>query len=598
MLRLRHGQNGMFLLLRTAAILLGIGGAWRARPQQAQKTRPTAAAVLLESSRYTDFSALASACVGAPSCVVDVRGPQSMALSGVTRVPPNLHLRFEPGGLWQLAGGSLDFAGATPEAPIDRQIFSGTGRVTGLGEARPEWFVTPVADGDVEPASALAVAYAATVPGATLRLNARRYLSPFTFVPGTTWPAAPPQFPRMAYDSPRTFLGAGRPLPDNETAPTRLTGGTVLLGQVVGTVPMVALHLGVDDGPTAAAYFGGFRGNGLALMGPRHLAGGGTRFEDVSVLTTGVEGQHSVMVEGQHDATIKGLWIWTLGGLHGLVMKSSHSTVSDFHCAGASDCLILKSDFATDRGGYAANDTLTGIDIHALARPGDTGGIVIDSTWDTVHDVSLTDVHLDGTAFGLVAQGSPFHTLRNVRLDGWTVRETRGRCVELHYAAGVDVSDFGCSLAPLAIPAAFVLDGSKIRLRNVAIDCSGYADACLATGTTGIALLSNDATLQHVTGTQLGGALVRSVTPLSEGNREQLSTMNMLGPLAAAYTAPRQSMAERLRRWKPPLRIAYTYTLTNLGGQQRAVWLALALCGAMATFFVWRRRRRRQPEGK
>jgi hypothetical protein len=142
----------------------------------------------------------------------------------------------------------------------------------------------------------------------------------------------------------------GRPQVDDALHPQRLVGGSVILGEVCGSAPLQAAHLGVDAGPLVVRdLYKGVKSNGIYL--PNHGSFNpkrGTHLADVSVLTNDLDGQHSVLIEGEEEALLEGLWIWTPGGTHGLVLKSAHSVVRDFHCKGAaSDCLLVKSDYKT-----------------------------------------------------------------------------------------------------------------------------------------------------------------------------------------------------------------------------------------------------------
>ena len=172
-------------------------------------------------------------------------------------------------------------------------------------------------------------------------------------------------------------------------------GGTIVRGEVCGVAALKAYHLGLDEGPWVVRnLYGGNPAYGFMLTHAGRVGVvRGTHFEDISVLTNGMENQHSVIVEGQDEVTVQGLWIWTQGGTHGLVIKSSHATVRDFHCKGASsECLIVKSDAATDGAGYAADVLVDGVEISAMKTEGDTGGIEIDSRWDSVERLRLEHV--------------------------------------------------------------------------------------------------------------------------------------------------------------------------------------------------------------
>jgi hypothetical protein len=252
-----------------------------------------------------------------------------------------------------------------------------------LAEARPEWFAAPAVGADgrrVYPAEALAGAYRATAVWGTILLSDASYVSPF-YDAAKRDPCGGAMTP---YATPRKFVGVGRPVVDDERQPQRLVGGSVILGEVCGGASMQAAHVGVDAGAVVArTVYGGVRSNGIFLFNewgfnPKR----GTRLEDVSVLTNDADGQHSVLIEGEEGAVVDGLWIWTPGGTHGLILKSAHSVVRNFHCrGGTADCLLVKSDYRTAESGSATDDRFENIDIADMEKLGDTGGISFDAHW-------------------------------------------------------------------------------------------------------------------------------------------------------------------------------------------------------------------------
>ncbi len=299
-----------------------------------------------------------------------------------------------------------------------------------LAVARPEWFAAGLVGVDgrrTYPAEALAGAYRATAPWGTILLGNASYVSPF-YDPAKRDSCGGAMTP---YVSARRFVGVGRPALDDARKPQRLVGGSVILGEVCGSAALQAAHLGVDVGPgVVSGVYGGVKANGIYLPSHgRFNPKRGTRLEDVSVLTNDMDGEHSVLVEGDEGAVVEGLWVWTPGGTHGLILKSAHSTVRDYHCKGAkSDCLLVKSDYMTAANGNATDDVLEGIHIGWLEKPGDTGGITLDATWDTVSGIAFRDVEQDGVKFGFSGAGSWFHRLKEVRVEGWTARGMVGPC--------------------------------------------------------------------------------------------------------------------------------------------------------------------------
>ena len=340
-------------------------------------------------------------------------------------------------------------------------IYSPPGRMVaeanearGLTLARPEWFAAPLVDAagrKTYPAAALAGAYRATAAWGTILLGDASYVSPF-YDATSSDPCGGAAAP---YRSPRRFVGAGRPHVDDERYPQRLVEGSVLLGEICGATSLQMAHMGVDAGPAVVrTLYGGRRSNGIYLpnhgrFNPRQ----GTRLEDVAVLTNDLEGQHSVLIEGEDGAVIDGLWLWTPGGTHGLILKSAHSVVRDFHCKGArADCLLLKSDYMTAANGNATNDRLEGIHLAALRNPGDTGGIMLDGSWDTVSEIRMRDVEEESTAFGFSAAGSWFHSVRGVQIDGWKARGITGPCTMFGVRTHIAVVRGDCQRADRPLP--------------------------------------------------------------------------------------------------------------------------------------------------
>jgi hypothetical protein len=319
-----------------------------------------------------------------------------------------------------------------------------------LSMARPEWFAAATVGADgrrVYPAEALAGAYRATAPWGTIELSDASYVSPF-YDPAKRDGCGAAMTP---YASPRRLVGVGRPVVDDERHPQRLVGGaggvSVILGEVCGSAPLQAAHLGVDVGPgVVREVYAGVKANGIYL--PSHGAFNpkrGTRLEDVSVLTGDGEGEHSVLIEGEEGAVVDGLWVWSTGGKHGLIVKSAHTLVRDYHCKGATaDCLLVKSDYMTAGNGNATDDRFEGIEISSLARPGDTGGISLDATWDSVARITFDDVREDGLADGFEGTGSWFHTLKDVRIERWTARGISGRCAAFVHSSRVSMSSVDC----------------------------------------------------------------------------------------------------------------------------------------------------------
>ncbi len=374
-------------------------------------------------------------------CRIVVTTAQVISLSRPHTIPAGIMLRFEPGGLWTVNGATLTVGSGVVEGPESGQIFAGSGAIEGLSIARPEWFVP--AQATEYPPSALALAYRATVSWGMILLRDAAYDSPF-YKPNEPDGCAAPMTP---YRSPRRIIGVGRPVVDDGQRPHELVGGSIVRGEICGSAPLDAEHLGVDTGPKVVeSLYGGHKSDGIFLFNHgRFNPKQGTKLTDVSVLTNNSPTEHSVLVEGEEGAVISGLWIWTPGGTHGLVLKSAHSRVSDFHCKGAvSDCLLVKSDYRTAANGLAADDQLDGVTISDLAKPGDTGGIVLDARWDHVSRIAFRNVREDGLTYGFQGQESWFYKLRGVTIEDWTAHAMTGPCTEFEFAADVHLTDVQC----------------------------------------------------------------------------------------------------------------------------------------------------------
>jgi hypothetical protein len=376
----------------------------------------------VQASQFHTLSDMVKACMAIPGdhCTLVVSTPQTITLGSAYTLPKKIELQFSDGGMWTLNGKPLTVGSGLLKGPDARQIFAGTGDIRGLQVARPEWF-SP--GSSVYPANALAQAYRSTIAWGTILLNDATYTSPFYAVDKES--LAP-------FVTPRRFLGVKRPQVDDEQNPHRLIDGTIIRGAIYSASVFQGAHLGVDVGPDVVQeLYGGSKPNGIFLPTP----GGfnpkrGTRLEDISVLTNNADGQHSVLIEGDDGAFVDGLWIWTPGGTHGLVLKSSHTFVHNFHCKGASsDCLIVKSDYKTAGNGLATDDRLEDIFISALVRPGDTGGIEMDARWDDIARVSFENVREQGLSYALEADSSWFYGFRDIEINHLTASGLTGGCI-------------------------------------------------------------------------------------------------------------------------------------------------------------------------
>ena len=518
-------------------------------------------ALLLPPGAYADpaptslpLEALDRLCKPVLPCEISIDSAWQTTLARDARLPRKVIFHISAKGSWTINGAALDLAGSTIDAQPDHLLFPFPSQIHGLITARPEWFAPP--NEGIYPPSAIARAFQAVDRTGTILLADHTYISPFFD------PFAPDTCAGQTLTRPLTILGSHRPVPDDEHAPTRLLAGSILLGEVCGTAQLHLAHLGVDEGPYAVDHiFAGHAAYGIQLgnIGPLGSAQD-TVLEDLSVLTTGLPGQHSVIVQGQRHPTLKDLWIWTLGGTHGLVLKSLDSRVDNIHCSGAaSDCLILKSDYDTDHAGDASGTIVSNIFIHFLQRPGDTAGIQLEGKWDSLRHISLTNIHETGLNYGIAGNDSLFHHLADAQLTHWTAEDMRGPCLILNSGRYIRVTHFTCHQAdPSPLPA-IILTGADITLTDGQITCTG--PACPDSARDGVADSGRHNTVDSLSGTNLGGFLVRTSPHAGGTSIRNISTHSMAGRTAGIYREPAQSWRQRLEAWyftlKALLRIAW-----------------------------------------
>jgi hypothetical protein len=449
-----------------------------------------------------------------------------------------------------------------------------------LAEARPEWFAAPAVGADgrrVYPAEALAGAYRATAVWGTILLSDASYVSPF-YDAAKRDPCGGAMTP---YATPRKFVGVGRPVVDDERQPQRLVGGSVILGEVCGGASMQAAHVGVDAGAVVArTVYGGVRSNGIFLFNewgfnPKR----GTRLEDVSVLTNDADGQHSVLIEGEEGAVVDGLWIWTPGGTHGLILKSAHSVVRNFHCrGGTADCLLVKSDYRTAESGSATDDRFENIDIADMEKPGDTGGISFDAHWDDISNMVFRDVREEGLSFGFEGGGSWFYELKGLSVDGWSARGMVGPCANFERSAGVEMEHFECEETAAGGTGAFLIRGRQTTLRDGLIGCGDAVAACAAAGMDGVVDDGRETTLSRLSGEKLGGYLVAMMTSARGASYTERRVMGMGDRVQTVRRPQGKTLRVQVKEFwgelKPQVRIVWQTTIT--WGRRAWRWMTQA----------------------
>jgi len=109
----------------------------------------------------TNYADLATAITTIGSTKVTLLIPSNITIDSVT-IPATMTLKPINGAIITVnTGETLTFA-AQPDLPLDRQCFSGAGSVTGLKEARPEWFATNTTPGVTDMSAAIEKAIAST----------------------------------------------------------------------------------------------------------------------------------------------------------------------------------------------------------------------------------------------------------------------------------------------------------------------------------------------------------------------------------------------------------------------------------------------------
>lgn len=124
------------------------------------------------------------ASVGSTPAVIEFIGNTTYQITGADlTVPANVALRFQPGAVLSVASGrTLTINGHIEAGPW--QIFSGSGTIGGLREARPEWFGA-VPDGSTDCTAALQKAFASLADtSGIINLSAGQYVLSSTVTVG------------------------------------------------------------------------------------------------------------------------------------------------------------------------------------------------------------------------------------------------------------------------------------------------------------------------------------------------------------------------------------------------------------------------------
>lgn len=242
-----------------------------------------------------------------------------------------------------------------------------------------------------------------------------------------------------------SFIGSGKPVPNwvltnntiesvvktTYTAPTKLTGGTVLKG-----VFSCLLHnnvsiedLGVDTGSEwCAAFNSGNAANALTIAGnPSALQTAsaqnfGVTVRNVSAICKSASSAvHAMLFESLYD--FHGENLSTYFGLNGIALKGIGGDIKGVDCHGhQSGGLILKAnDYAYGIGINATNVYVTSIGTF------DGGGIKLVGESSTLLYTKVTNFTVEDTIYGVYGEGS----IDGLILQGGSIYNTQGNGIDL-----------------------------------------------------------------------------------------------------------------------------------------------------------------------
>lgn len=225
------------------------------------------------------------------------------------------------------------------------------------------------------------------------------------------------------------IYGVGMPSLNSQTAPTALTGGTIIQGEfgVAGYSPNGSANgfemhnLGIDVGQDVVnSLYAGVAHNGLAIANMGQAVGvpqtAGVVVENVIVLGHQNESPvHALLFENLTGAYFANLYSY-LNGI-GQVFKVTNSRIDNIHCSGESKCVYIKSDTYAP----ASNVTLNGLTASYLTTPGDTGGLNINAGSANVDGVQLSNLNFIDTTVGVssLTDGANGLYVNNVNIEGF-----------------------------------------------------------------------------------------------------------------------------------------------------------------------------------
>ena len=226
---------------------------------------------------------------------------------------------------------------------------------------------------------------------------------------------------------------AAMPALNNPTAPTALTGGTIIQGEfdvagysANGSANGFEMHnCGIDVGEDVVnSLYGGAAHNGLAMTNVGQVVG--------VPQTTGVSVENVIALGYENGSPVHALLFENLTGAHfahmysyldgiGQVFKATNSQIQDIHCSGESKCVYIKSNPYAPGG----NVTLNGLFASYLTTPGDTGGLNIDGENASLDGVQASNLNFVDTTAGVSALTDSPNGLyvNDVTIDGFTMND-------------------------------------------------------------------------------------------------------------------------------------------------------------------------------
>jgi len=247
-----------------------------------------------------------------------------------------------------------------------------------------------------------------------------------------------------------SLLGSGKPVPNwtlsytalslsspviTYTAPTKLIGGTVIVGELIDTLHnnIKIKDLGVDCGKEWKDAGGSPTVGSLAIYAGQAQAAQsanpqkyGIEVENVAALSyTANNGQHAFLFENMYG--FKGRNLSSYFGAHGLAYKGSYGTIDGFDGHGhTSDAFITKGDVYA----YNYNNTFSNIAITSIAS-GDGAGINVGSVNSVIYNNSFNNVNFDGTTFGFNIGGTSGGYVNGLQISNVAARNVSGYALVL-----------------------------------------------------------------------------------------------------------------------------------------------------------------------